>query len=309
MIREKQTRSGRLFEADFYPVFADGRRVPTRAPKTKPSTAEQIRYNHLQAVKQLVRIVNENFDETDYYMHPTYAPENAPQSEEEARRDITNFFRRIRTRRASEAKSLRRELAEAEEAASKMPENAFLASAVEKLKGKIAKLEAPFKYVYAIEEQIYKRGRYAGRSNWHFHLFQTGGLSLKELKQMWPGGICVKCENYDPHKFGPEAAALYMCKDPRGSKRYVCSRNICKPKPPEIKDGSVTARTVERTAKQRVDDRKYWERRYKGYKFVRCYSRYNPYNGNWYVSVVMYKTDGAPPRWKADDWITSDYTA
>ena len=41
MQRERITKSGRLLDIDFYPVLADGRRLPTRAPKTKRSTAEQ----------------------------------------------------------------------------------------------------------------------------------------------------------------------------------------------------------------------------------------------------------------------------
>ena len=58
-------------------------------------------------------------------------------------------------------------------------------------------------------------------------------------------------------------------------------------------------------ATQRVDDREYWEKRYKGYRFIRCYSRYNDYNGYWYVSVVMYRVkDGqAPPDWNVEEWM------
>ena len=83
-----------------------------------------------------------------------------------------------------------------------------------------------------------------------------------------------------------------------------------KPQKPEqkVKDGKIKRRSVERMAKERVDDAAFWEKRYKGYRFIRCYSRYNEYNGNWYVSVVMYKTDGDPPDWKEKEWITTDYT-
>ena len=40
---------------------------------------------------------------------------------------------------------------------------------------------------------------------------------------------------------------------------------------------------------------------------MRCFSRFNKYNGHWYVSVVMYKadSDGLLPDWKieGDDWM------
>ena len=306
MQREKRTYSGPLLEADFYPVFADGRRLPTRAPKTKPSTAEQKRYNQTQATKKLIRYANANFDTTDYLMHPTYEPAKAPQSEAEARRDMVNYLRRVKTKRKSEAKRLRKDLAAAESAAAKMPENPYLSSAVEKLRAAIQKLEAPFKYIYVIEKQTYKRGIYAGRVNWHFHLFLSGGIDSKTLEAMWTNGLRTNCNNYQPDKFGPEAAAKYMSKDPQGAKRFSCSRNLQRPKE-KIKDGMIARSTVARMATERVDDRAFWERRYKGYRFLRGYARFNTYNGHWYLSAVLYRTDGAPPRWEEDEWITTDY--
>ncbi len=306
MQREKRTYSGPLLEVDFYPVLENGRRLSPRAPKTKPSTKEQQKYNCTQATKKLVRYANVNFDETDNLMHPTYSPENAPQTEAEARRDIVNYLRRVKARRVLELKRLRKDLAAAEDAAAKMPWNKFLKSSVDKLKAAIAKLDEPFRYIYVIEKQTYKTGKYAGRTNWHFHLFMTGGIDNKTLESMWTNGLRANCNNFQPEKFGPEAAARYMSKDPQGSKRFSYSKNLKKPKS-KARDGKVSRRGVERMATERVDDREFWEKRYKGYRFIRCYSRYNEFNGHWYVSAIMYKTDGDPPDWKEDEWITSDY--
>lgn len=306
MQREKNTYSGPLLEADFYPIFEDGRRIPTRAPKTKPSTEAQKKYNHTQKIKKFVRKVNANFDTTDYWLHPTYRPKDAPQSEEELRRNIRNYFRRVKTMRASEAKRLRADLIAAESAAEKLPDNKFLVSSIDDLKARIKKLEAPFKTAYTIEEVKYQRGIYAGRSNWHCHIFLTGGIDNKTLERMWSDGARVNCNNYQPDKFGPEAAATYMCKDPRGKKSFSCSKNLTKPEE-ECKDGVLSRGDVALMATQRVDDRAYWENQYKGYRFLRCYSRFNEYNGHWYVSVIMYKADIDAPQWQADEWITTDY--
>jgi len=86
MTREKRTYSGKLLDVDFYPVFSDGRRVPSRAPKTKRSTEEQEKYNKNKAVREFVRIVNANFDKYDYWFHPTFFPQYAPQEETEGAR-------------------------------------------------------------------------------------------------------------------------------------------------------------------------------------------------------------------------------
>ncbi len=308
MQREKQTFSGPLLEVDFYPVFEDGRRMPTRAPKTNPSSEEKRKHNRTVATKKFIRLANANFDTTDYLMHPTYPPEYAPQSEEEARKDIVNYLRRVRTKRASEAKKLKKNLKSAQEAAAQMPDNTYLSTSVENLKAEILKLEQPFKYIYVIEKQVYKSGKYAGCINWHFHLFMTGGLDGRTLERMWKNGARANCNNYQPDKFGPEAAARYMSKDPQGNKRFSYSRNLTKPTE-KVKDGKVSRNTVARMAKERVDDRAYWEKRYKGYRFIRCYNRFNEYNGHWYVSAIMYKTDGDPPRWEEKEWITTDYIA
>lgn len=296
MIREKHIKSGKLLEADFFPVFSDGRRLPCRAPKHKMSTPEQARYNRRQAVKKIVRLINTNFDGEDIIMHPTYDAAKAPQSIEEARRDLVNYLRRVKTRRASELKKVIAAL-------EVLPDIKALDSQRKKLEARKAKLSAPFKYAYTIEKVQYKSGKFMGRDNWHFHLFLTGGLERNTLEEMWPNGMRTNADRFQPEKFGPEAIAKYMVKDPQGAKSFCCSRNMDKPVSKQ-KDGKITPYGVERLAKQRVDDREYWENRYKGYRFIKCYSRFNEFNGHWYVSVVMYKADGGPPpKWEFADWL------
>lgn len=297
MIREKHIKSGKLFEADFYPVWDDGRKMPTRAPKTKRTSAEQAKYNKLQAQKKLIRLINANFDNEDIIMHPTYQPDKAPQTEKEARRDIVNYLRRIKTRRKNELKKISKFIDD-------MPIVESLKEQRKELIKQKKKLESPFKYIYVIERVKYKTGKYAGRDNYHFHLFVTGGLNRNDYEKVWHSGIRTNADRFQPERYGPEAIAKYMSKNPQGSKRFCHSLNLAKPKESEPKDGKITPRGLERLAKNRIDDRLYWERRYKGYRFVRCYARFNPYNGHWYISVIMYKTNnGTLPRWEIDEWI------
>lgn len=292
MIREKHTKSGRLFEAEFFPVWNDGRRMPARAPKSKRSTTEQARYNKTQAIKKLIRLVNTNFDTGDVIMHPTYEADKAPQSEEQARKNLVNYLRRVKRKRESELKRVSELLKD-------RPND-------KTLQKQQAALSKPFKYIYVIEKQTYKSGKNEGRDNWHYHLFMTGGVDRDTLEDMWPNGIRTNADRFQPEKFGPEAAAKYMSKDPQGSKRFCASRNLDKPKQPKPKDGKITPRGLERISKERVDDREYWERKYKGYRFVRTYARYNEYNGHWYLSVIMYKADSDAelPQWEIEEWLT-----
>lgn len=291
MEREKHTKSGRLLEVDFFPVWADGRRMPTRAPKTKRSTEEQAKYNKKKAVKNFVRLVNANFETGDNIMHITYTADNAPQDEETARRDLRNFFRRVKTKRASELKRIA---------------DLLKANPNDKdLQSRKKKLEEPFRYMGRIEEQIYKTGKLKGRSNWHFHIFLTGGVDRDTLEELWPLGLRVNADRYQPERFGPEAAALYFAKEGQGKRIFVFSKNLKRPEEPKPRDGRITKRGVERLAKERSEDREYWERKYKGYRFIRCFARYNNFNGHWYLSVIMYKAkngDTLPP-WEVEEWI------
>jgi len=292
MVREKKTKSGPLLEIDFCHVFSDGRSIPTREPKTKPSTEEQDKYNREQAKKKLIRIVNENFDSTDILMHPTYEQKNAPLTESAARRDMQNYIRRQKTFRASEVKRLTKLLR-------KNPND-------KRIRKNLSKLSEPFKYVYVLEKVTYKSGDKAGQTNWHFHLFMTGGGDgdRDRAEEIWPGGIRTNADRFRPEMWGPEAAARYMAKDTQGVRRFAYSRNMKKPKPPKVKDGRLSKNQVEKLAKLRDTDSEYWEKRHKGYRFLRCYARKNPYNGLYYVSVIMYKTGGQAPKWEVEEWLT-----
>lgn len=290
MEREKKIISGPLLEVDFFPVWADGRRMPTREPKSKASKAAQKKYNDTQMRKKAIRDINANFDNGDIFMCPTYEQSKAPQSYDDALADVDNYFRRIKRRRAAELKRVNKLL--------------VCGVADERLIKTKRKLEAPFKYYYSIEEVKYKTGRYAGRSNWHFHMFVTGGLSREVYEDCWPKGVRVNADRFQPERFGPEAAARYFTKDAQGRRRIKHSRNLEKPVI-KTKDASFSRRGVELLAKRRADDAAYWERRYKGFKFVRTFARYNEYNGHWYLSVIMYRSDQAVlPEWKVGDWLT-----
>lgn len=294
MINEKITLSGKLLEVDFYPVWKNGHRVPEKMPAL--SLPEQIKYNHRQCEKRLIRLVNANFDDQDIIMHPTYSSENAPLDEERARKDLKNYLARVKRKRISELKKVIKLLDE-------LPQTATFESLRQKLTAQKRKLEQPFKYIYVIETVIYQRGIYKGLQNYHFHLFVTGGLDRTVYEDMWKGGIRTNADRFQPKKYGPEAIAKYMAKSHRsGSKAYVCSRNIEDPDE-KIKKSRLTPGGVEKLAKQRSDDKEYWEKRHKGYRLLETYPRYNQYNGHWYLTVIMYADSGGElPEWKYAEW-------
>ena len=282
MIREQRIRSGKLLEVKFYPVFADGRQIP-RGPKRNKTAKAQAEYNKRQSV-------NANFDESDLLMHPTYTPAEAPLTEEEARRDMVNYLRRVKAHREKRLKQVTEELR-------KTPDDP-------ERKAQKKKLSAPFRYAYGIEVVAYKSGPLQGRLNFHFHLFMTGwgGRDRDEAERLWKKGIRANCDRFRPKLWGPEAAARYIAKAPVGSRRFSCSKHMAKPISEEPRDGAVTPLEVERMVKRHSEDRAYWERRHKGYEFLgfekpprECY---NEYNGFYYLTVKLYKRDSVPKTGK-----------
>lgn len=295
MIKEKITKAGKLLNTDFYPCFDNGRKMPTQ-PKVKGTTEAQKKYNENKAQKESVYLINENFDENDYIATYTYNPEFAPQSKEEAQRDWNNAHKRILRKRARELKKVEKQLAT-------LPNTEELAELRKKLEFKRYKLSAPFKYMYVIEKVTYQRGPFKGRDNWHFHIFMTGGLERSEVEAIWKKGVRSNVNQFQPDRFGPEAMAKYMTKDPQGTKRFVCSRNMSRTyKQPKIKNARFSAGHLAKLAQERCDDADYWEKKYKGYRFLRAFPRFNEYNGHWYLTVVMYAGDGPVPKWDMDDW-------
>ena len=316
--REKRTVAGPLMEVSIYPVWDDGRRLPERAPKTKPSTEAQRKYNEEQARRKLILRVNANFTTADYWMSPTFHQKFAPQDPAEAKRCLTNYIRRVRAAREKALKECKAQLKAAKAALKVMDQrngaeapcygkrnraagqdkaSEYIKDEIKRLKKKIRQLKKPLKYYYCIEKQIYKTGKDAGKVNWHFHMFISGGLDSAVMEELWDKGIKVNCRHFNPERFGPEAAARYMGKESAdGRRRFGCSKNLVKPDE-KIRDGRYTRRQVEKIATKRVDDRAWWERQYPGYRLLKTNCRWNEYNANWYVTAVMYKTDDDPPAW------------
>lgn len=301
MQRERRIRSGKLFEVDFYPITADGRKLSERAPGTKRSSEEQARYNRVRSAKKMVRLANANFDSEDLFAHFTYSPEKSPEDVKRARASFVCFLNRIRRRRASEAKRLREKREKLIYALAASPDNDELACTLEELEARVGKLESEFKYMYVVEETHYKTGKNAGRVGYHFHALITGGLDADTIEAMWGRGERARCNKFDVERFGPESAAKYMSKELSRERRFSHSANLKKPEELKPRDGKITAAGVAKLARERADDRAYWEKRYPGYRFLRCFARFNDYNKHWYVSVVMYRSESELPAWSLDE--------
>ena len=97
-IREKRIYSGKFLEIEIYPI-SKNERNKSRKRKLKESLNKQKNLNDKNARKHLRRLLNTNFTDKDIALHLTYDNENLPGSEEEAKRNVSNFLRRVKNYR------------------------------------------------------------------------------------------------------------------------------------------------------------------------------------------------------------------
>lgn len=252
LYQRKKIKSGKMLECFYYPVQKSGYALPCGRKQREA----QARYNAKKSGRELVQRVNANFDTGDIWMSPTFLPEKAPQSYEDAVKILKRYFRRVAAwRRAHGLPAL--------------------------------------KYIYVIEQQIYKRGKFSGRSNWHYHIWMNT-MPRDVAEDLWKDGERVNANSFQPERFGQEAAARYVTKAPKGTRRYVCSRNCVKPVVDEAKQINISSRKMQSMAETHCEDSAYWERQFPGYYFCGLEKTWNEYNSRWYLRVAMRKI----PEWK-----------
>ena len=91
--REKKFICGDYMDVQIYPVY---RKAGTRRSKARPTSEIQQKLNDDNSRRAFVRLVHTNFTKHDIALHLTYSEEFLPGSEEEARKDVQRFLRKLR---------------------------------------------------------------------------------------------------------------------------------------------------------------------------------------------------------------------
>ena len=94
--RTATIRSGDMLEAEIYPIWGKEQRERARRAKENLTTEKQLRQNQKRRERYFERLVETNFSRKDTYLTLTFA-ERA--NLREARKEIKNFFERVKRRR------------------------------------------------------------------------------------------------------------------------------------------------------------------------------------------------------------------
>ena len=218
--------------------------------KRKLSREEQQALNKKNAVKKLVRLINTNFIKGDIIITLNYNKDKRPNSYNGILKDVQNYIRRIKGYRIKNG----------------LPD---------------------IKYIYVIELQ--------GKNNWHCHLIMSK-IDRNIAESLWHNADYVNSKSFQPTaQSGGERIARYISgyksnKDVKNGdwRRWNSSKNLKQPTE-IIKDYTHTRSGLARIARERVDDKEYWEHKYRGYRFIFAEPTFNEYNGWWYIYVKMYR--------------------
>lgn len=91
--REVKYRCGEFLDVEFFPVY---KKSKSRRSRYGVSSEGQKLLNQKRSIRRLTRLIHANFSQKDYALHLTYSDLYMPETEEEAKRNVFNFLRRLK---------------------------------------------------------------------------------------------------------------------------------------------------------------------------------------------------------------------
>ncbi|MFW5433730.1 rolling circle replication-associated protein [Paenibacillus apiarius] len=248
VVREKKIYCGNYMEVDIYNHTILTPMKKGRAKKKKVSPPKQKNLNDKNARRYHVQLVNANFGEGDLHVTLTHAI--APETVEEAVKEVVNYLRRVSHKRKREG----------------LP---------------------PLKYIL-ITEGGNEKGQ-EKKKRIHHHIIMNGGLDRDVVEDLWrrprkkgqQKGDWIGFVNADrlkPNDYGLEAVARYLMKSPNGKKRWSSSQNLIKPEY-RTNDHKYTRRQVEQIVRDEIDNQLYWKKKYPEWDVTEVKPVYTDING------------------------------
>lgn len=144
----------------------------------------------------------------------------------------------------------------------------------------------PLKYIYSIE------GDDDGtRERIHVHMLLSGGMDRQELEAIWARGY-ANADRLQPNEFGLEAVARYITKQQKNRRKWICSRNLKKPKQ-RTSDTKVSNARVKRLAMDFPNSAKeIMERLYPNYTHTQTTLRFSDVVDGAYIRCIMRRKPG-----------------
>lgn len=250
--RVKTIKAGPILEMKAYPFWHAPQPGEKRKKQGRDSSKSQNNLNDRNAREHVARLINTNFREfVDLWLHLTYGDSKRPSSPEIAKKDMTNYIRRLKNwlKKQPEYKNFK------------------------------------LKYLYVTE---HTDGAKEVRA--HHHMV-TNFPDRDVAERIWTGGKRANARRLQADRnSGFEALARYITKEKKSktTKRYTPSRNL---KPPivTVSDTKLTRRRAEKIAKEEVSAQEIFEKMYPNYQFNGIEVKFSEFTSGAYLYVKMHR--------------------
>ena len=248
----KTITSGSIREVEVFPIYLK-KEMPSEW-RRKESKEARKNLNNKNAEKNFIRKLNTNFKKKDYYLTLEYQNKFLPKGHDEARKHMHKFIRKLNNLYKKEQKK-----------------NGVTDAKIQRIK-----------YMFVTEYSDVKKIRC------HHHMVMNAVLPLDVVEEAWEFGNRTKISFLSPDDMGLTGLATYLSKDPKGKKRWCCSRNL--------KDPHVT-RSLNKFSKKKIRNmatnhnsiKEEMEKANPGYIFVDAQVYINEFNGMPYIYARMRK--------------------
>lgn len=137
-----------------------------------------------------------------------------------------------------------------------------------------------YAYVTEFEDDVEKETK---RVHHHFVInFPDRDIA----ESLWRNGARTQTRRLQADDDGYEGMCRYILKDPRGTKRYVTSKNLEKPKITTA-DCKITRRKVRQIVLGEITPQVVFERMYAGWKYTKSYTRQSEYVSGAYIYAKL----------------------
>lgn len=245
--RVKTIRSGPMLEVEVYPIWREPVPGEKRAKRVRELRKAQSNLNDKNSKKYLVRLINTNFTKNDIWITLTYQDGRLPADIEQAKKDVTNYIRR--------------------------------------LKRHIKKHNLPeLKYVYVTE---YRDADGKRKKRVHHHMvINFPDRDVAEELWNGGGRTQTRRLQPDDFGLEGLARYIAKDKSETTIKRYTPSRNLKQPTI-TVADSKITRRRAEKIATEENMAHETFEKLYPNYHFNDMQVRYSPYVSGAYIYVRM----------------------
>lgn len=158
---------------------------------------------------------------------------------------------------------------------------------IRRLKRRIKKenVQEELKYIYVTEHSEGKKG-----IRCHHHLIINAILPRDIIEELWIHGKRIKSTKLHGDELHLTGLATYLSKDPKGKKRWCCSKNLKDPKITRS-HSKFTKKKINNMTRNQNLVKEEMEKTNPGYVYISHQIYINEHNGKPYIYVQMRKLD------------------